>query len=241
MSGHSKWSTIKHKKAKTDAQRGKQFSKVVREIMVSAKLGGADPSMNPRLRLALQKAKEVNMPNDNIKRAIQKGAGNEPESQLEELIYEAYGPNGVAVLIKTLTDNRNRTVSNLKSTLTRCGGRMVEKGSVSYLFSAKGLIIFGSGSPEDQIMEVAFAMDIDDFDVQEDGSIEIITSPQIFEELKASFDTHNLSYVSACLTMLPSTFISISDKDCEQMISFIEKLEEDDDVQEVYANFCEED
>ena len=142
MSGHSKWSTIKHKKAKTDAQRGKVFSKIAREIMMAAKLGGDDVQMNSRLRLALQKAKEANMPNDNVKRAINKGAGAGNDTELEEIQYEAYGPHGIAILIDTLTDNRNRTITSLKTILNKGGGRLAEKGAVNYIFQTKGLICF---------------------------------------------------------------------------------------------------
>ena len=240
MSGHSKWSTIKHKKAKTDAQRGKQFSKVVREIMMAAKLGGEDPDCNPRLRLAIQKAKEVNMPNDNVKRAIQKGVGGGESAQLEETAYEAYGPNGVALLIQTLSDNKTRTVSNIKAILTRGGGSMASKGAVSYLFKSKGLIIFEPGSPEDDIMDISLNFGAEDFDTKEDGSIEIISEPENFESLKKAFDESAFSYISASITMIPSSYVAISSNSVDKLLGFIDKLEEDDDVQEVYANFTVE-
>ena len=155
MAGHNKWSQIKHKKAKTDAQKGKVFSKIAREIMVAAKMGGEDVSMNPRLRLALQKAKEANMPNDNVKRAIQKGVGSDDDNQLEELQFEAYGPHGIAILIDTLTDNRNRTITNLKVVLNKGGGNLADKGAVSYLFETKGLIYFEKTDQQDKIIDLA--------------------------------------------------------------------------------------
>jgi len=237
MSGHSKWSTIKHKKAKTDAQRGKQFSKVGREIMMAAKLGGEDPLMNPRLRLALQKAKEANMPNDNIKRAIIKGAGSGDESNFEDMLYEAYGPNGVAILIEAMTDNRNRTVSNIKATLVRGGGSMASVGAVSYLFSQKGLLVFEPGvSDEETLMTLALEADAEDVVTNDEGYTEVICSIQQFEAVKKQFDDKSIEYMTARLTRLPATTVSLSEEQTAKMEQFIEKLEEDDDVQDVYTN-----
>lgn len=237
MSGHSKWSTIKHKKAKTDAQKGKFFAKVSREIIMAAKLGGADPSMNSRLRLAIAKAKEVNMPNDNIKRAIQRGAGSGEDSQLEEITYEGYGPNGVAILINTLTDNKNRTVSNLKIILSKAGGSMATKGAVSYLFSKKALFLFPSTASFDLIMEESLAFDVEDLDQKEDGSIELIAAPESFEGLSTLFQDKNIPVESSSITMLASTSVSVSPESEEKLIQLMEKLEDDDDVQDVFANF----
>lgn len=236
MSGHSKWSTIKHKKAKTDAQKGKIFSKVSREIMMAAKIGGDNPEMNPRLRLALQKAKEVNMPNDNVNRAIIKGAGNDSDANLEEVTYEAYGPHGVALLIDTLTDNKNRTVPNIRAILTRCNGSLATSGAVSYLFNKKGLFLFSPETDEETIIKLGLENGADDIDTKSDGSIEVITATNHFEAVKTAFDIQNIQYETAEITMIPSTFVLLSESESKTVISLIEKLEEDDDVQEIHAN-----
>lgn len=237
MSGHSKWSTIKHKKAKTDAQKGKAFSKVGREIMMAVKLGGEDLVANSRLRLVLQKAKEINMPNENIKRAIQKGAGAGDESNFDDIVYEAYGPNGVALLIEAMTDNRNRTVSNIKATLSRGGGSMASIGAVSYLFSKKGLLVFEpTVSDEETIMTIALDSGAEDVVTNDDGYTEIITSFEAFETVKKGFDDHNIDYVTARITQLPSTTVTLDDEQAAKIEQLIERLEEDDDVQDVYAN-----
>lgn len=237
MAGHNKWSSIKHKKAKTDAQKGKQFSKVGREIMMAAKLGGADADLNPRLRLALQKAKQVNMPNENVKRAIQKGAGGDDDSQLEEITYEAFGPNGVALLIDTLTDNRNRTVSNIKAILGKGGANMATPGAVSYLFEKKGLLLFDQGIDTDKVIDIATESGADDVDLKDDGSVEVVTNVQDYESVKQAFDSSSIEYESAEITMIPSTSVRLSEEDAEKIITLLEKIEEDDDVQDVYANF----
>lgn len=236
MSGHNKWSTIKHKKAKLDAQRGKAFTKVAREIVMAAKLGGGDVEMNPRLRLALQKAREANMPNDNIKRAIQKGVGNEDGSSLEEITYEAYAPNGVGLIIKTLTDNKNRTVSNLKAILSKGGGSMATPGAVSYLFQTKGHFLFEPGQNEDLVLQTALEADAENVETLDDGSIEVTTPPSQFESVKQAFDAQKLVYVSCDITELPSTYIPLDDEKAEKIMALIDKIEEDDDVQDVYTN-----
>ena len=236
MAGHNKWSSIKHKKAKTDAQKGKQFSKVGREIMMAVKLGGSDEQFNPRLRLALQKAKEVNMPNQNIDRAIKKGEGGQDLDKFEEVTFEAYGPNGVAILIETLTDNRNRTVPNLRAALTRANGSLATKGAVAYLFESKGFILFDSHHSQDTILDVASECDIDDLDVKEDGSVEIITPSSALESVKQVFDEQNIDYVTAQIQKLASTSIQLSADDAQSVIQLLETLEDDDDVQEVHAN-----
>ena len=237
MSGHSKWSTIKHKKAKTDAQKGKQFSKVAKEIVIAAKLGGGDPDQNPRLRLALQKSKQVNMPNENVKRAIQKGVGGGDDSQLEEVIYEAFAPHGVGLLIETLTDNRNRTVSNVKAILGKGGANMATPGAVSYLFEKQGLFLFNSDIDENKVMDIATECGAGDVDLKDDDSIEVLIKPSEFESLREGFDHANLVYQSAEITMIPSTVVTLSKEDAEPIISLLEKIEDDDDVQDVYANF----
>lgn len=237
MAGHSKWSTIKHKKAKTDAQRGKQFSKFGREITMAARLGGDDLTQNPRLRLAVQKAKQANMPNDNIQRAIQKGVGGQDGASLEELIFEAYGPHGVAILIHAVTDNRNRTVSSLKAILARSGGNMASKGAVSYLFEKKGLFLFSSGINEEQVIDLATLNGAQDLDVKEDNSIEVVTEWSEFETLKRVFDEHALGYDTAEVTMMASTSVAVAAEDADAVIALLEKIDDDDDVQEVHANF----
>ncbi len=237
MAGHNKWSSIKHKKAKTDAQRGKLFSKIAREIVMAAKLGGGDADMNPRLRLALQKAKEANMPNDNINRAVQKGAGGGDDTPLEELQFEAYGPHGVAILIDVLTDNRNRTVSNLKTILNKGNANMAQKGAVSYLFETKGLILFDSKEHEDTIVDLAIEADAEDVETKDENSIEIVINPTQLETLKNTYDAQNIVYATATITKIPSTIVTLNSDELPALLTLIEKIEEDDDVQDVYANF----
>jgi len=236
MAGHNKWSSIKHKKAKTDAQKGKVFSKISKEIIMATKLGGADAEMNPRLRLALQKAKEANMPNDNIKRAVEKGSGSADDSNLEELQFEAYGPAGVAILIDTLTDNRNRTVSNLKALLNKSGATMAQKGAVGYLFSLKGLILFAENENEDEIIDLAIENGAEDVQVTNEKMIEIVIPVSELELLRKVYDEKSLVYETATLTKLPSTFVILNDAQRESFAKLYEKLEDDDDVQEVYSN-----
>lgn len=236
MAGHNKWSSIKHKKAKTDAQKGKAFSKVAREIVMAVKIGGEDQDMNPRLRLALQKAKEANMPNDNIKRAIQKGAGSGSESDLEENVYEAYAPNGVALIITTLTDNKNRTIANIKAIINKGGGNMATPGAVSYMFDTKGLILFEPGLDEDTAMEVALGADAENFETLDDGSIEVVTDPGQLETVRKAFDDANMEYSTATITMLPNISAPVDEEQAEKIMALIDKLDDDDDVQDVYTN-----
>lgn len=240
MSGHNKWSTIKHKKAKTDAQKGKAFSKVSKEIIMAVKLGGSDTEMNPRLRLALQKAKEVNMPNENIKRAIVKGEGSGDDSNLEEIVFEGYASDGVGLIITALTDNRNRTVANVKMILSKGGGSMATKGAVSYQFNQKGFIYFEPGFSEDDIIEIALESGAEDVQSKDDGSIEVITDVTELENVRRAFDEKQLRYETASLTMIPSNWISLSEEKATKLLTLIEKLEDDDDVQDVYSNFQEE-
>jgi YebC/PmpR family DNA-binding regulatory protein len=237
MSGHSKWSTIKHKKAKTDAQKGKVFSKVAREIVMAVKLGGHDVNMNGRLRLTLQKAKACNMPNENIKRAIQKGEGDGDDTELEELTYEAYASHGVAMMICTLTDNRNRTIANVKAIVSRGGGSIATQGAVSYLFETKGHFLFSPDTDEDTVMEVALSADAENFETQEDGSIEVITTPDTFETVRDAFETAGIEYESAEITKIPTTIVTLDEEQGEKILTLIDKLEDDDDVQDVYTNF----
>jgi len=237
MAGHNKWSQIKHKKAKTDAQRGKLFTKVTRELTMAAKLGGADPDMNARLRLAIQKAKEANMPNDNISRAIEKGAGGADDSSMEEIQYEAYGVAGVAFLIDTLTDNRNRTVSNIKAILTRANGTLASQGAVAYLFDQKGVIICSIGSDEDNVMTVALEAGAEDVLTEEDGSIVVTTDPSSFESVRTALDAAGITLEASEISRVAQTTVKLSGEDAKSILNLQEKLEEDDDVQDVYGNY----
>jgi YebC/PmpR family DNA-binding regulatory protein len=237
MSGHNKWSTIKRKKEKTDQQKGKIFSKLAREIMMAAKIGGSDQVMNARLRLAIIKAKESNMPSDNIKRAVEKGASGADSANLEEILFEIYSSFGVALLVEAVTDNKNRTISNIKSIINKYGANLAAKGAVAYLFDKKGLIIFEPGIGEDAVMEIAAEYNVDDLQTTEDGSIEVTMDPNEFETIKNAFDEKKLAYMDASITMIPKTVAALETLEQAQKITrFIEKIEEDDDVQDVYGN-----
>lgn len=236
MSGHSKWSSIKHKKGATDAKRGKIFSKLNKEITVAARTGGGDPSANLRLRTAIQAAKSENMPKDNIERAIKKGSGELEGVNYEESTFEGYGPGGAAVLIESLTDNRNRAVADIRHILTKCGGNLGENGCVSWMFDSKGYIdVEKKAVDEDKLMETAIEAGAED--VREDNdSFEIITEPGDFEAVKTAIDNASIPYVVAEITMLPQTTLELKGKQAEQMIKLMETLEDCDDVQKVYTN-----
>ena len=237
MSGHNKWSTIKHKKGKLDAQRGKLFTKLIREIQSAVRSGGEFPESNPRLRLAIAKAKDSNMPNDNIKRAIQKAAGGEEGTTLEEIIYEGYAPNGVAILVKCLTDNKNRTLPVIRNIITKNGGSMGSAGSVVYLFAQKGQIIFGPGTDENKVMEIAIDLGAEDVQVNEDTSIEVVCASSNLEDLRAAFEKQQIPFKGAEISMIPSTYVMIDNKETAQKIlKIIDTLEEEDDVQDVFTN-----
>jgi YebC/PmpR family DNA-binding regulatory protein len=236
MSGHNKWSTIKHKKGAADAKRGKIFTKIIKEISVAAKLGGGDPAANPRLRTAIDKAKGENMPKDNIERAIKKGTGGMEGVTYEEIIYEGYGPNGVAVLVEVMTDNRNRTVSDVRSTFTKCNGNMGETGCVSWMFDKKGLIIFSKDTNFEKLFETALEAGADDVS-EEDEQIEVITDPTTFIEVREALEKAGFKYESAEITMIPQTMIKLEGKAAESMLKMMDRLEDNDDVQNVYANF----
>ena len=237
MAGHNKWSSIKHKKAKTDAQRGKVFSKLAREIMMATKLGGQDPDMNPRLRLALQSAKSANMPNDNINRAIKKGAGGGDDTNLSEVQYEAYAQHGIGLIISALTDNLNRTISNIRTIVNKGGGNMAEKGSVAYLFETKGLFIVENTDKLDEIIDLSIENGAEDVERKEDLSIEITCQPAEFETIKTALEKNNFDITTAIVTKIPSNFISIEEEEAMKIIKLIENIEDDDDVQDVFANF----
>jgi YebC/PmpR family DNA-binding regulatory protein len=236
MSGHSKWSSIKHKKGVTDARRGKIFTKLIKEITVAARMGGGDINSNPRLRTAVQAAKSENMPKDNIDRAIKKGTGELEGVFYEESIYEGYGPGGAAVYIESLTDNKNRTVADIRHILNKAGGNLGANGCVAWMFEKKGYIVVeNSAADEDALMEIA--IDAGAEDVREDnGDYEIITAPKDFEAVKTAVDKASIPYIVAEITMFPQSTVNLQGKEAEQMLNLMETLEDYDDVQKVYTN-----
>ncbi len=239
MAGHSKWAQIKHKKAHVDAKKGKLFSKIVKEIAIAARLGGGDPDGNPRLRAVMDKAKEANMPSDNIKRAIMKGTGELPGAAYEEWIYEGYGPGGVAILIEVLTDNKNRTVSEIRHLMSKNGGNMGEAGCVAWMFDKKGYILVDKTRvDEDTLMLVALDAGAEDIknDPKEDN-YEIITAPEEMNKIKAAVEAAKIPVSLAEITMIPKSYVPLDEKAAEQMMKLVDVLEDHDDVQNVYANF----
>jgi YebC/PmpR family DNA-binding regulatory protein len=239
MSGHSKWAQIKHKKAHTDAKKGKAFTKIVKEISVAAKIGGGDPEGNPRLRSAIEKAKEVNMPSENIKRAIMKGTGELPGVTYEDINYEGYGPGGVAILIEVLTDNKNRTVSEIRYILSKHGGSLGETGCVSWMFEKKGYILVEkSKTDEDTLMSIVLDAGAEDMknDPEEDN-YEIITAPEHLNAVKNFLEKQNIPVSIAEITMLPKSYVPLEGQGAEQMVKLLDALEDNDDIQNVYANF----
>jgi YebC/PmpR family DNA-binding regulatory protein len=237
MSGHSKWSKVKHVKAVQDAKKGKAFTKVIKEITVAARTGGGDSDGNPRLRAAILAAKQVNMPADNIKRAIQKGTGELPGVMYEEITYEGYGPGGIAILVEAMTDNKNRTVSEMRYVFSRNNGNMAEAGSVSWMFTKRGSIVIDKNAvSEEKLMEIALEAGADD--IQEDEtSFEVLTTPEAFHKVTTALQTAEIPVISAELAMVPQTWIKLTGKDAQQVLKLVEALEEHDDVQKVWANF----
>lgn len=237
MSGHSKWSTIKRKKGALDAKRGKIFTKLIREIATAARIGGGDVESNPRLRLVVDKAKGANMPKDNIQRAIQKGVGGGEGESYDEIIYEGYGPGGTAILIETLTDNKNRTVSDVRHALTKNGGNLGSSGCVAYLFEKKGLLTFGrEGLDADALMEAALEAGAEDV-IENEDSLDVVTSPADFSEVKDGLASGSFEPTQSEISMEPSTTVELAGKDAEQMLRLADALEDLDDVQNFYANF----
>lgn len=239
MSGHSKWSTIKHKKGKEDARRGKVFTKLARYIMVAVKDGGADPDYNPSLKAAIDKAKAENMPNDNIDRAIKKGAGEMGADIFEEIIYEGYGPSGVAVIVNCLTDNRNRTASDVRHAFDKFGGNLGQSGSVAFMFERKGLIAIErtDDMDEDELTMLAIELGAEDFSADEEG-FEIITNTSDFNTIRDGLQNSGYSFAAAELTYVPLTYASLeSENDIKNIEKMIDMLEENDDVQDVYHNW----
>ncbi len=239
MAGHSKWAQIKHKKAHTDAKRGKVFTKIVKEIATAAKLGGGDPDGNPRLRTAIDKAKEVNMPHDNIKKAVMKGTGELPGVSYEEYIYEGYGPAGVAVMVEVMTDNKNRTVPEIRHIMSKNGGSLGESGCVSWIFEKKGYILVNkSKAAEDTLMGHALDAGAEDMkNDPEEENFEIITAPEDCTSVKNAIEAAGIPIESAEVTMLPKNYVVLDEKSAEQMIRLVDALEDNDDVQNVHANF----
>ncbi len=236
MAGHSKWHNIQHRKGKQDAKRGKLFTKLIREITVAAKMGGPDADSNPRLRAAVDKALSNNMTKDTIQRAIKKGAGGGADTNMEEIRYEGYGPNGVAVMVDCLTDNKNRTVAEVRHAFSKCGGNLGTDGSVAYLFTKTGLISFTPGSDEEKIMETALEAGANDIVNNDDGSIDVLTNPDDMVTVKEAMLAKKLKPEGAEITMLPATEVSLDLESAEKMIKLTDMLEDLDDVQNVYTN-----
>ncbi len=236
MAGHSKWANIQHRKGKQDAKRGKLFTKLIREITVSAKLGGGDPAANPRLRAAIDNGLSNNMTRDTIDRAVSRGAGDSDSDNVEELRYEGYGPGGVAVLVETMTDNKNRTVSEVRHAFSKHGGNLGTDGSVAYLFTKVGLISFPSGLDEDTIMEAALEGGAEDIVTNSDGSIDVITEPDNFVDVKEALVSAGFKPENAEVTMRATTSSELDKKGAESMLKLLDVLEDLDDVQRVYSN-----
>jgi YebC/PmpR family DNA-binding regulatory protein len=237
MSGHSKWHSIKHKKGATDAKRGKLFTKFIKEITVAARTGGGDPDANARLRKAILDAKAGNMPNDTIDRAVRRGTGAEEGVNYEEITYEGYGPGGVALLIEAVTDNRNRTVAEIRHMFSKNGGNLGEAGSVGWLFEKKGYIVVDkTAKPEEELFEIAIEAGADDVRDDEDN-FEIITSPENFEGVQSAIKSAGIEPQMAEVSMVPQTYIKLEGSSAQTMLRLMETIEDHDDVQKVYANF----
>ncbi|NMC81544.1 MAG: YebC/PmpR family DNA-binding transcriptional regulator [Armatimonadetes bacterium] len=236
MSGHSKWHNIRLRKGKQDAERGKIFTKLAREIIVAARTGGGNPDSNIRLRLAVQKARENSMPADNIKRAIQRGTGELEGQSFEEVTYEGYGPGGVGIIVSCLTDNKNRTYPEIRNIFSKTGGRMAETGAVSWSFDQRGLIsVSREGTTEDAVMEAAIEAGAEDVRTEEE-SFDVITNPGDFEQVRQALETAGLKILNAEVTMLPQSTLTLTGHEAEVAIRLIETLEDNDDVQNVYTN-----
>lgn len=236
MAGHSKWANIQHRKKAQDAKRGKIFTKLIREATVAARMGGPDPASNPRLRLAMDRAFAANMPKDTLERAIKRGAGLDDSVNYEQIRYEGYGPGGTAIMVDCMTDNRNRTVSEVRHAFSKHGGNLGTDGCVAYLFKESGVLTFGPGSDEDQIMEVALEAGADDIVNHDDGSLEVLTTPDTYLAVKQALEVAGLEPVDADVTMRPETTVDVSGDDAVATLKLLEMLEDLDDVQNVYSN-----
>lgn len=237
MAGHSKWANIQHRKKSQDAKRGKLFTKIIREVVTAARLQGDDPDTNPRLRAVFEKAYAANMSKDTVSKAAQRGAGNAEGDTMEELLYEGYGVAGVAVLIEAMTDNRNRTVAEIRHAFTKCNGNLGTEGSVNYLFTKQGQLCFAPGSSEDAIIEVALEAGALDVVTSHDGSIEVITPPELFGAVKDAMDKRDLTSDVAEVVMNPTTVVEVHDEEtADTLMKLVDMLEDCDDVQNVYHN-----
>jgi YebC/PmpR family DNA-binding regulatory protein len=236
MSGHSKWHTIKHKKGAADAKRGKVFTRIIKELSVAARGGGGDPDTNPRLRTIIAEAKSVNMPADNIKRAIQRGTGELPGVSYEEVTYEAYGPGGAALIIEVLTDNRNRTVGELRHTLTKYGGNLGETNSVAWMFHKKGYIVIEKAKASEDAL-LAAALDAGADDLRDDGdSWEVVTPPDVFQPVLDAIKALGIETVAAEIAMLPQNYVKLEGKSAQQMVKLMDILEDHEDSKKVWSN-----
>ena len=237
MSGHSKWATIKHKKAATDAKRGKAFTKIIRELTIAARVGGGDPNTNPRLRTAISAAKNENMPNDNIERAIQRGTGQLEGEQLEEVTFEGYGPGGVGMLVQVVTSNRNRIVSEIRHLMSKNGGNLAETGAVGWMFHRKGDIVVPKEAADEEKM-MGIVLDAGAEDLRDDGSAwEVTTPPEAMEKVRDALAAAGVKAASAEVAWVPQNYVKLTGPQAQQMLRMMEALEEHDDVQHVYANF----
>ncbi len=237
MSGHSKWKTNKSKKMAADAKKGAAYTKVIKEITVAAREGGGNPDTNPRLRTAIARAKEANMPNDNVKMAVKRGTGELPGIVYETVMYEAYGPGGVALLVEALTDNKNRTTAEVRNIMSKKGGNMAGAGSVAWIFNKKGYILVEKNSAnEEELMGIALEAGAEDFKSDE-KNFEITTAVQEFEKVKQALEAKGIKMADAELTMVPSSTVKVTGSDAKQILGLVDGLEEHDDVQQVYANF----
>lgn len=237
MSGHSKWHSIKHKKARVDAQRGKVFTRLIKELTVAARMGGGDPDANSRLRTAIATAKAANMPADNIERAIKKGTGELPGVSYEEVTYEGYGPGGVAIMIDAMTDNKNRTVAEIRHIMSKNGGNLGANGCVAYMFHKKGIVMVEQeGVDEDELMEIVLDAGAEDMASEEEQFV-VTTEPANFEPVRAAIEDQGFPIASAELTMVPDSTVKVAAKDAQKVLKLMDALENQDDVQNLYSNF----
>ena len=236
MAGHSKWANTKHRKAAQDAKRGKIFTKIIRELVTASRIGGPDPASNPRLRAAVDKALANNMTRDTLNRAIARGAGNDENDNMESIVYEGYGPGGTAVMVECLTDNRKRTVSDVRHAFTKTGGNLGTDGSVAYLFTRKGIISYAPGLDEDAVMDAALEAGAEDVENFDDGAIDVYTAWEILGDVKDAMDAAGFKAESAEVSMIPSTKADLDAETAPKLMRLIDMLEDSDDVQEVYHN-----
>ncbi|HDU8715104.1 TPA: YebC/PmpR family DNA-binding transcriptional regulator [Morganella morganii subsp. morganii] len=236
MAGHSKWANTKHRKAAQDAKRGKIFTKIIRELVTASRIGGPDPASNPRLRAAVDKALANNMTRDTLNRAIARGAGNDENDNMESIVYEGYGPGGTAVMVECLTDNRKRTVSDVRHAFTKTGGNLGTDGSVAYLFTRKGIISYAPGLDEDALMDAALEAGAEDVETFDDGAIDVYTAWEILGDVKDAMDAAGFKAESAEVSMIPSTKADLDAETAPKLMRLIDMLEDSDDVQEVYHN-----